>query len=218
MPNPFGDATNFQINQNHIAQRLQQDQLQGILDVLAGKRGLGQHAKGVASILQGISNNSRQSLLDARNQAIQDTKGLNAAAVRDFETSILPQIQGAAEGAGASASALTALLAQKAGIDSAANVAKLQGAQILGQERLVNQANIAQEHDQTQLISTLLGQLLSQANRGGISTPSISPNAFTTISTPTSTFQGNPMDTLMHGGGFVGPQDHNTGYTPIRRR
>lgn len=72
-------------------------------------------------------------------QAKADTAGLNAAAVRDFQNSILPNITGAAEDAGASGGALTALLAQEAGIASAGNVAKLQLDQILGAEKLQSQ-------------------------------------------------------------------------------
>jgi len=144
------------INSN-AAQDQQLRQLHGILGLLTGQ---GQNGGG--GLLQALQSQGKQSLLDARNQAVQDTKGLNAAAVRKFETSALPQIQAGAEGAGASASALTALLAQKAGIDSAANVAQLQGNQIIQQENLANQANIAQGHDQATLISTMLSKLLQQ--------------------------------------------------------
>jgi len=211
--------TSNQLASNQQAQQLRQ--LHGILSMFFGNQGQGTGANSgaTAGILNSATKNKpQQTLLAARNQAVADTTGLNAAAVRDFQTSILPQLQAGAEGAGASANALTALLTQKAAIDSAGNVAKLQGNQITNQEQVANQANandnaltIAQGHDQTQLISGILSSLLQQfappaftggGNSGG-------GNSFT----PPIAFQGNPMDTPMLGGGFVGPSSNaNTGY------
>ena len=72
----------------------------------------------------------------SREEAIGDTEALMAKGVREFEQSVLPQITGAQEGAGASGSAITALLAQQAGIGKAGEVAELQLRQIMGAEQI----------------------------------------------------------------------------------
>ena len=96
----------------------------------------------------------------SREQAIADTQGLVSKAVRDFEQSILPQLMGAQEGAGASGGAVTALLAQEAGIASAGQVAEKQLAQILGAQNI-------QSQERGQSLDALT-ELLQQLTQGDI--------------------------------------------------
>ena len=97
-----------------------------------------------------------------REQAMLDTEMLLSKGVRDFEQSILPQLTGAQEGAGASASAITALLAQEAGIASAGQVAEKQLAQILGAEQMQSQQGMAAQKNLLDLIKTMMS-----TSRGG---------------------------------------------------
>jgi len=185
-----GIQDNRRKNLAHMMQGLQQDQLRGLLGLLTGQQD--SSSQGILKLFQ---QNNQQSLQQARQQAMQDTKGLTAAALRDFNNSILPQITGAAEGAGASASALTALLSQNAAAAQAGQVAKLQGAQILGQEDLVNQANMAQQQSLMQLVNTILGASLKQApapvmqSGGGRGSSSITPD-FSTFFAPRAPLGG----------------------------
>lgn len=144
----------------------QRDQIQGLLDLILGTAGK--------------TGSKLQTLEEARAQAIADTKGLTSAAIRDFQTSIIPQIQGGAEGAGGSASALVALLSQKAAIDAAGIVAKNQGNQILRQETIAQGALTTRNSDLLKLIAGVINTSIGQVGSGGSST-------FTDLTTPPTT-------------------------------
>ena len=139
--------------------------LQDFLDILSGGNG-GQ--SDLLSLFSGKSSATTGGSGYTRELAIQDTQGLTAAAVRDFQNSIVPQLQGAAEGAGASGQAITALLAQEAGIATAGQIAEKQLAQILGAEKLQSSEKIASQSNATDLLQQLLTQLVQpQRSVGG---------------------------------------------------
>jgi len=168
--------------------RLQQDQEEQLKRLIALLQG------------SGTSGGALQTLEEARQQAIADTKGLTTAAIRDFQASILPQITGGAESAGGSASALVALLSQKAAIDAAGAVAKQQGGQILGQEKIAQDALTAQSSDILRALSGLIFPIVD----GGTSFAGIAPSTPTTL----PSFDRKPL------GGFHGPTRTESPVTP----
>jgi len=153
-------------------QKFQQDQIQGILDLFSGGTDSAGNPNG-GGFLALLNQGSQQSLEQARQQAIADTEGLTSASLRDFNNDLLPQITGAAEDAGASGGALTALLAQNTAAAQAGQVAKLQGAQILGQEELAKAANISQQESVMSFLSNLVTQSMQGARQVGSSSPQV---------------------------------------------
>jgi hypothetical protein len=133
-----------------------------------------------------------------REAAMADTEALMAKGVRDFEQSILPQLTGAQEGAGASGSAITALLAQEAGIAKAGEVAEKQLMQIMGAEQLQSQQGMAAQSNMVKMLMQMMGT----SRGGGVSTKGGSSSGRTPMTTLSKSTFVNP-------GPIYGPSDSN---------